>query len=256
LARLIDSIFVHHQYKFLTPLKHYTDLPLSVIITCPNAIQRGALDRLKEYYFITKGKGEVVPVLNLAPGHEGVWGSWGIALRILDTDTRWRWVVSFTPGSLYPQGKSSWHSLDRRLGGPQSRSGHGGEEKNSQPLSELKPPIIQPVAQRYTTELTRLIITLYYDTKNNYSISLHFILKAASICLSVMLCYVEENKKNTCLFLFVVLSFWIFRLSYPVNCRHRNLTTVSAITVRISDLWILTSVVIYDKQTTSRRMDG
>jgi len=29
--------------------------------------------------------------------------------------------------------------LDRRLGGPQSRSGHGGEEKNSQP-----PPGIEP----------------------------------------------------------------------------------------------------------------
>jgi len=34
----------------------------------------------------------------------------------------------------YPQGKSPWYPLDRRLGGPQSRSGRGGEEKNSQPL--------------------------------------------------------------------------------------------------------------------------
>jgi hypothetical protein len=46
-------------------------------------------------------------------------------------------VVSFTPRPLYPQGKSPWYSLDRRLGGPQSRSGGGGggggEEKNSQP---------------------------------------------------------------------------------------------------------------------------
>jgi hypothetical protein len=34
-----------------------------------------------------------------------------------------------------PQGKSPGHPLDRRLGGPQSRSGHsGGEEKNSRPL--------------------------------------------------------------------------------------------------------------------------
>jgi hypothetical protein len=35
---------------------------------------------------------------------------------------------------LYPQGKSPWYPLDRRLGGPQSRSGRGGEEKNSQRL--------------------------------------------------------------------------------------------------------------------------
>jgi len=34
---------------------------------------------------------------------------------------------------LYPQGKSPWYPLDGRLGGAQRRSGHGGEEKNSQP---------------------------------------------------------------------------------------------------------------------------
>jgi hypothetical protein len=33
------------------------------------------------------------------------WGSGGIAPRILDFGTRWRWVVSFTPLPLYPQGK-------------------------------------------------------------------------------------------------------------------------------------------------------
>jgi hypothetical protein len=38
------------------------------------------------------------------------------------------------------------------LGGPQSRSGRGGEEKNSQPRRESNPrtPIVQHVAQRYT----------------------------------------------------------------------------------------------------------
>jgi hypothetical protein len=65
-------------------------------------------------------------------------------------------VVSFTPWPLYPQGRSSWYPLDRRLGGPQSRSGCSREEKNSQPLLVLEPPIIQPVAQHYTAELSRL----------------------------------------------------------------------------------------------------
>jgi len=37
----------------------------------------------------------------------------------------------------YPQGKSPWYPLDRRMCGPQSNSGRGGEEKNSQP-----PPVI------------------------------------------------------------------------------------------------------------------
>jgi hypothetical protein len=62
---------------------------------------------------------------------------------ILDLGTRWRWVVSFTSRPLYPQGKSPWHPLDRRLGGVHSCSGRGGEEKNSQP-----PPGIDPLETR------------------------------------------------------------------------------------------------------------
>jgi hypothetical protein len=87
------------------------------------------------------------------------WGSGGIVQRILDLGTRWKWVVSFTPRPLYHQGESPWYPLDRKLGETQSRSGRGGEKKNSQSLPGLDPPIIQPVAQRYTTELSRLKIT-------------------------------------------------------------------------------------------------
>jgi hypothetical protein len=35
------------------------------------------------------------------------------------------------PWPLNPQGKSCWYPLDRRLDGPQSQSGHSGEEKNT-----------------------------------------------------------------------------------------------------------------------------
>jgi hypothetical protein len=45
----------------------------------------------------------------------------------------------FTLRPLYAQGKSPWYPLDRSLGEPQSRSGRGDEEKNSQP-----PPGIEP----------------------------------------------------------------------------------------------------------------
>jgi len=41
-------------------------------------------------------------------------------------------MVSFIPWLLYPYGKSTWYPLARGLGGPQSRSGRGGEDKNSQ----------------------------------------------------------------------------------------------------------------------------
>jgi hypothetical protein len=61
---------------------------------------------------------------------------------------------SDTPPGRFTQRKSPWHPLDRRLGGPQNWTGGGGEEKNSQPLPGLEPPIIQPVAQGYTTELS------------------------------------------------------------------------------------------------------
>jgi hypothetical protein len=57
-----------------------------------------------------------------------------------------------------PPGKNSWYPLDRKLGGPQNRSGRGGEEKNSQPLLGLEPPIIQS----YTTELSRLLYPEMY----------------------------------------------------------------------------------------------
>jgi len=43
------------------------------------------------------------------------WGSGGIAQRILDVGTRWRWVVSFTPRPLYHQWKNPRYRLDRRL---------------------------------------------------------------------------------------------------------------------------------------------
>jgi hypothetical protein len=59
---------------------------------------------------------------NWAQRHEGALGSGDIARRILDLGTRCATRL------LYPQGKSPWFTLDRRLGGPQSRSGRGDEK--------------------------------------------------------------------------------------------------------------------------------
>jgi len=60
-------------------------------------------------------------------------------------------VVSFTPRPLYPQGKSPWYPLDRRLGGPQSCSGHGGEEL---------PDIMS------NSDVTRLLCSVYFPGKD------------------------------------------------------------------------------------------
>jgi hypothetical protein len=84
------------------------------------------------------------------------WESGGIVSCILDLGSTWRLEVSFMPWPLYPWGNSPWSPLDRRLSEPQSQFGHGGEEKNSQPQPGLEPPIIQPVGQRYATELSWL----------------------------------------------------------------------------------------------------
>jgi hypothetical protein len=59
------------------------------------------------------------------------------------------------PASLL-SGKSHWYPLDTRLGG-HSRSEYGGEEKHSQPPPGIETQIIQPVAQRYTAELSQLL---------------------------------------------------------------------------------------------------
>jgi hypothetical protein len=86
------------------------------------------------------------------------WGSGDIAPRTLDLDTTGKGMFSFTPQPLYPQEKSPLYPpLDWRLGGPQSQSGQSGEEKYSQPFPGIKTPIIQPVAQWYTTELSLIV---------------------------------------------------------------------------------------------------
>jgi hypothetical protein len=97
------------------------------------------------------------------------WESGCIAPRIRDLNTRRKWVVRFTARPFYSQGKSPWYPLDRRLSRPQSRSGLGDEEKTSQPLPGIKPPIIQPVVQRCTTELYRLLFPSSSSTKNAYA---------------------------------------------------------------------------------------
>jgi hypothetical protein len=82
-------------------------------------------------------------------------------------------VVSFTPLPLYPWRKSPLYPLDRRLGGPQSRSGRYGEVKNSLPYwdSNSDPSIVQPVASRYTvvcvTYLKLLLLILPVGTEEN-----------------------------------------------------------------------------------------
>jgi hypothetical protein len=65
-------------------------------------------------------------------------GEWRYSSTILYLGTRWRSVVSFTARPLYLHGRSRRYPLDRRLGGPQSRSGRCGIEKTLFPLPGIE----------------------------------------------------------------------------------------------------------------------
>jgi hypothetical protein len=57
-------------------------------------------------------------------------------------------------GRFFPRERAPGYPLDRRLGGLQSRSGHGGEDKNFQPLLGPQPPdhpARSPVLYRWAT---------------------------------------------------------------------------------------------------------
>jgi hypothetical protein len=69
---------------------------------------------------------------------------------------------------LYHQGKSPWYPLDRMVGELQGQSGCSSEEKNSQPLPGLEPPIIQLIDQCYTTEKYYKIIKVILKVKKQH----------------------------------------------------------------------------------------
>jgi hypothetical protein len=145
-AHLICSILIWEYYErdlgsYLYPTKQIMGQPTArdsfqdlIIHTYLNTTQSEQASQQKCKPFIKLS-------LYLTKHHamKTYWGSGGIAPCILDLGTRWRWVVSFTPWPICPWGKSPWYPLDRRLGGPQSHSGHSGEKKNSQPQLGIKP---------------------------------------------------------------------------------------------------------------------
>jgi hypothetical protein len=66
-------------------------------------------------------------------------------------------VVSFTPRPLYPRRK---YLLDRKLGGPQSRSTRSERREKFTAPPGIETPIVQPVASRYTDYLYHCIIII------------------------------------------------------------------------------------------------
>jgi hypothetical protein len=83
---------------------------------------------------------EILPVAIAAQRTPwNVRGSGGIAPRILNRGTNWRWVTSFTPRPLYARWKLPHCPLCRRLGGPRAVLDAMGGRKNPTPCRELNP---------------------------------------------------------------------------------------------------------------------
>jgi len=126
------------------------------------------------------------------------WGSGGIGSCILNFSTPWRWVVSLMPQLFYPWVKSYWNPLNRKLGGPQIQSGHGGDEKALQhcPSWELNPD--HPAHNKYfkfkwECNFKALVIfpkVSFLDPINSESIVL--LLFSANICTNAVLCWIAS----------------------------------------------------------------
>jgi hypothetical protein len=80
----------------------------------------------------------------------GVWGSGGIALRILGFGTRWNQMASFMSRLFQPYRKEYGCQMDRRLGETQNLCGSCGKEINLSPEPSNLCPIIIP------TDVSRL----------------------------------------------------------------------------------------------------
>jgi hypothetical protein len=72
------------------------------------------------------------------------------------------WVVSVTPRPHFTPAKGPRYPLDRRLGGPQSRSGHRLKEKFLT-CAEDRTPVVQSVVRHYTDRATS--VTYYISER-------------------------------------------------------------------------------------------
>jgi hypothetical protein len=167
------------------------------------------------------------------------WGSGGITPRILDLCAIWKWVVSFTPRQLYPQGKSPWYPLDRSLGGPQSRFGRGGEEKNSQLLWHWRWSDLVELFVHVTLSHVAVILTPFWSqtlapllTSRKLWLSVTFCINSPAVrdiwscngddssrcllgCEPVWLCgRISTFRRSNCLHLHRVVTSWGVTVGY------------------------------------------
>ena len=103
-----------------------------------------------------KVKCPLVQALRLCTGRTAHRGSRGIALPFLDHGCRRGEGSASRPGRSLPPGKTRYE-LNRRLGGPQGRS---GQVRKISPPPGFDPRTVQPVTSRYTDWATRPTVKL------------------------------------------------------------------------------------------------
>jgi hypothetical protein len=119
-----------------TPHAQYRGLLISQSVSLPNHVHTEEL-RLKLSHY----------------NHGGAWGGRGGIASTHPRPRHWmRCVVSVTPRPRF-SGRKPRYALHRRLGGPQSRSGHRSYLCRG---SNLDRPVVQPVVRHHTDWATRL----------------------------------------------------------------------------------------------------
>jgi hypothetical protein len=126
-----NELAIHHQYHHCHYHLHISEWFFLEIYNfyCVNSL------------FLIGVKDKVKILVLFLTNHHAMKAFGGVEVQLhsfFDLGIRWRWLVSFTHRPLYPQVKNPWYPLNKRLGGPQSRSGWGGEEKNSQPPPRIE----------------------------------------------------------------------------------------------------------------------
>jgi hypothetical protein len=145
-------------------------------------------------------------------------------LSFFDLSTRRRWVVSFMLRPLYPVGKGPWYPLD-------SHSGHGGEEKNSQPPLGIKP--YNPDCPAHSPALYQLS---YHGSYQVLSADINFIFYSSEFlysCLYGLTCVKQKHRRSiwpstqsqSTFPLHINLLLWLFAISllkswYQVEILH------------------------------------
>jgi len=115
-------VYITSQSHITSQFRNNTKSPLSLYLT--------------KYHTI-----KMYPVLNEVAGCDDIRERRGMAPRILNLSTRWRWLVMFTPWLFYPQGRTGgWVVPRASLNMVEKRN----NPSPSPPLEGIKPQLSTP----------------------------------------------------------------------------------------------------------------